>query len=286
MTAAPPLPPRATWLGLVQAAVAEDVGPGDATTRALVPPGLEGEARIEIREALVLAGLELAREVFAGFGVEFEARACDSAQCASGELAAVVRGSAQGILTAERTALNFLQRLSGVATHTWRFCEAVAGTRARIVDTRKTTPGWRVLEKYAVRCGGGLNHRTGLYDGILIKDNHIAIAGSTAGAVKRARAEAPPELRVQVEVESVEMARAAIDAGADLLLIDNQPLEVIARIVKLAGDAVPTEATGGITLENVEAIARTGVDRISVGALTHSARAVDLSLEWSRTSSS
>ena len=285
MISAPPFPPRATWLGLVQAALAEDVGPGDATSDALIPPDLEGEARIEVREPLVLAGIELAREVFARFRVDLEAQAPDAAELEAGDLAASVRGPARGILTAERTALNFLQHLSGVATNTRRFCRAVAGTRAQIVDTRKTTPGWRTLEKYAVRCGGGVNHRAGLYDGVLIKDNHIAITGSVAGAVKRARAKAPPGLRVQVEVESLEMARSAIDAGADLLLIDNQPLEVIARIVELAGESVPTEASGGVTLDNVAAVARTGVDRISIGALTHSATAVDLSLEWSRTSS-
>lgn len=281
----PPLPPRATWLGLVKAALDEDVGPGDATTDALVPAELEGEARIEVREPLVLAGLELAREVFARLGASLEPRASDGAALEPGDVAAELRGRARGILTGERTALNFLQRLCGVATQTRRFCRAVEGTRARVVDTRKTTPGWRTLEKYAVRCGGGSNHRTGLFDGVLIKDNHIAISGSVGAAVKRARAEAPPGLRVQVEVESIEMARAALEAGADLLLIDNQPLEVIGEIVALAGESVPTEASGGVTLENVAAIARTGVDRISIGALTHSATAVDLSLEWSRTSS-
>lgn len=285
MTAAPPFPPRATWFGLVEAALAEDVGSGDATTRALVPEALQGEARIEVREPLVLSGVEVAACVFAELGVRLEAHAADGAALEPGDLAAHVAGPAQGILTAERTALNFLQRLSGVATLTRRFCEAVAGTRAQIVDTRKTTPGWRSLEKYAVRCGGGVNHRAGLFDGVLIKDNHLAICGSVGEAVKRARSEAPRGLRIQVEVESIEMARAAIDAGADLLLIDNQPPDVLAEIVKLAGDSIPTEASGGVTLESVAAVAATGVDRISIGALTHSATAVDLSLEWSRTSS-
>ncbi|MBW2281186.1 MAG: carboxylating nicotinate-nucleotide diphosphorylase [Deltaproteobacteria bacterium] len=279
-----PLPPRATWLGLVDAALAEDVGTGDATTIALVPAGLRGSARLEVREPLTICGLEVAREVFERFGADLEARGPDGSTYEPGEIAARVTGPAGGILTAERTALNFLQRLSGVATHTRRFCDAVAGTRAEIVDTRKTTPGWRALEKYAVRCGGGVNHRSGLYDGVLIKDNHIAISGSVGDAVKRARANAPASLRIQVEVESEGMAREAIDAGADLILIDNQPPGVLAQIVELARGRVPTEATGGVTLTNVAEIARTGVDRISIGALTHSAPAVDLSLEWSETS--
>ena len=284
MNAAVPLPPRATWLGLVEAALREDVGTGDATTRALVPDGLRGAARLEVREALTICGLELAREIFSRFGADLETRGADGSAYEVGDVAARVTGPAGGILTAERTALNFLQRLSGIATHTRRFCDAVAGTRAEIVDTRKTTPGWRALEKYAVRCGGGVNHRSGLYDGVLIKDNHIAISGSAGDAVKRARANASASLRIQVEVESVSMAQEAIDAGADLILVDNQPADVLARIVELARGRVPTEATGGVTLANVAEIARTGVERISIGALTHSAPAVDLSLEWSATS--
>jgi nicotinate-nucleotide pyrophosphorylase (carboxylating) len=236
---------------------------------------------LEAREALVVAGLPLAAEVFARLGASLDAAVSDGARVEPGAVVARVRGSARDLLAAERTALNFLQRLSGVATQTARFVDAVRGTSARIVDTRKTTPGWRALEKYAVRCGGGENHRTGLYDGVLIKDNHIAAVGSTGDAVKRARERAPAGLRVQVEVESVAAAREALDAGADMLLVDNQPPATIAEIVRLARGRAPVEASGGVRLENVAEIARTGVDRISIGALTHSARAVDLAMEWS-----
>ncbi len=275
------LPPRHNWDWLVERALAEDLGAGDVTSAALIPAELGGAAVIEAREALVVAGLPLAADVFERLGAAFEAAVEDGARVEPRAVVARVRGSARALLSAERTALNFLQRLSGVATQTARFVDAVRGTGARIVDTRKTTPGWRALEKYAVRCGGGENHRTGLFDGILIKDNHIAAVGSTGDAVKRAREHAPAGLRVQVEVESVAAAREALDAGADLLLVDNQPPAVIAEVVRLARGRAAVEASGGVRLENVAEIARTGVDRISIGALTHSARAVDLAMEWS-----
>jgi len=281
-----PFPPRSTWEWLVEAALTEDLGPGDATTIALVPADLEGQARIVALEQLVPSGLELARAVFEEFDVELEAEIADGEDCEAGQPLARLVGPARGILTAERTALNFLQHLSGIATQTRRFCVAVRGHRTAIVDTRKTTPGWRSLEKYAVSCGGGINHRMGLYDGILIKDNHIAVAGSAGAAVKKARDRAPAGLRIQCEVESVDQAREAIEAGVDMLLIDNQGLEVTADIVALAAGRVPLEASGGITLDNVVEVAAAGVDRISIGALTHSAAAVDISLEWLSTSSS
>jgi nicotinate-nucleotide pyrophosphorylase (carboxylating) len=227
----------------------------------------------------------MAAEVFEQLGVRFEARAQDGCGVEAGVVLAEVTGPARAVLTAERTALNFLQRLSGIASVTRRFCDAVSGTAARIVDTRKTAPGWRALDKYAVRCGGGLNHRMGLYDGVLLKDNHIAALGSVAAAVKRARERAPAALRIQVEVESLEAARAALGAGAELLLVDNQPVEVIAEIVGWVRGRIPVEATGGVNLSNVAAIARTGVDRISIGALTHSAPAADVALEWNAPSS-
>lgn len=274
------VPPRATWVWLVEAALAEDLGPGDATSLALLPAEATGEARLEARHALVVAGLEVAREVFAQRGVELVARAADGAAVETGAVVASVRGSARGILEAERTALNFVQRLSGVATLTRRFCEAVRGTRAEIVDTRKTTPGWRALEKWAVRCGGGRNHRMALYDGILIKDNHIAAVGSAGAAVALARERASRHLRIRCEVESIAQAEEALRAGADSLLVDNQPPEVIARIVALAAGRARIEASGGVNLDTVAAIARSGVDEISVGALTHSAPAADLALEW------
>jgi nicotinate-nucleotide pyrophosphorylase (carboxylating) len=280
------LPPRATWLWLVEAALAEDLGPGDATSLALLSPGDRGVAVLEARAEIVVAGLEVAREVFAQRGVACELAVRDGELVQSKTPLAHVRGGSLGILEAERTALNFVQRLSGIATLTRRFCQEVRGTRAEIVDTRKTTPGFRTLEKYAVRCGGGRNHRIALYDGILIKDNHIAAVGSVAAAVARARERGSRHLRVRVEVESLAQAREALDAGADALLVDNQPPAVIAAIVAEARGRARVEASGGVTLESVGAIARTGVDEISVGALTHSAPAADVALEWTARSSS
>jgi nicotinate-nucleotide pyrophosphorylase (carboxylating) len=279
-------PPRATWLPLVEAALAEDLGPGDATSLALIEPDQKGEARLEARQELVVCGLEVAREVFARRGVELEARAQDGDVVAPDAELARVRGAALGILEAERTALNFVQRLSGIATLTRRYVQAVHGTSADIVDTRKTTPGWRALEKYAVRCGGGRNHRMALYDGILIKDNHVAAVGSVGRAVALARERGSRHLRIRAEVESLAQAREALDAGADSLLVDNQPPPVICAIVTAAKGRARIEASGGVTLETVAAIARTGVDEISVGALTHSAPAADVALEWTARSSS
>ena len=195
-----------------------------------------------------------------------------------------IRGSARAILTAERVALNFAQRLSGIATITARFVEAVAGTGAQILDTRKTTPGWRALEKFAVACGGGVNHRFGLYDGILIKDNHLAALrheppNAIAAAVRRSR-EAYPKLRVEVEADTLEQAAQARDAGADIILLDNMPNEMLREAVRLIDKKAKTEASGGVNLATVRGMAETGVDFISVGALTHSAPAVDIALDW------
>ncbi len=280
------MPPRTTWIWLVEAALAEDLGPGDATSEALIPEEIAGVAHVEVREPATLAGMEVAREVFERNEVVWEATRLDGARVDGGVVIAVVRGSVRGILAAERTALNFLQRLSGIATLTASFCDAVRGTRATIVDTRKTTPGWRTLEKFAVRCGGGTNHRMGLYDAMLIKDNHIRAVGSVADAVKRARAQNPSGLRIQIEVESLREAQEAIEAGADALLIDNRTPPEISEIVAFAGGRSLLEASGNITLANVAEVARTGVDRISVGALTHSAPAVNIALEWNARSTS
>jgi len=273
-------PSRSTWLWLVEAALAEDIGPGDATSEALLERDAIGEAQLEARGAIVVAGLEVAREVFAQRGVACELAVADGATAQSGDVLARVRGPAIGILEAERTALNFVQQLSGVATLTRAFCAAVAGTRAQIVDTRKTTPGFRTLEKWAVRCGGGRNHRMALFDGILIKDNHIAAVGGAREAVTRARERGSRHLKIRCEVESLEQAREALAAGADSLLVDNQPPAVIEKIVELCRGRARVEASGGVNLETVAAIARTGVDEISVGALTHSAPAADVALEW------
>ena len=277
-------PARATWLWLVEAALAEDIGPGDATSEALLASDAVGEARLEARDAIVVAGLAIAREVFAQRGVDCELLVADGVAAARGQALARVRGRAIGILEAERTALNFVQRLSGIATLTRRFCTEIKGTRAEIVDTRKTTPGWRTLEKWAVRCGGGRNHRIALYDGILIKDNHIAAVGGVGAAVTRARERGSRHLRIRCEVESLEQAREALAAGADSLLVDNQPPEVIAKIVALCAGGARVEASGGVNLATVAAIAQSGVDEISVGALTHSAPAADVALEWTASS--
>jgi nicotinate-nucleotide pyrophosphorylase (carboxylating) len=283
------MPPPQAWVWLVDAALTEDLGPGDVTSEALIPARLDGEARVEAREALVIAGTEVAGEVFSRCGVTWDPVRADGTNVEPGALIGTVRGRARGILAAERTALNFLQRLSGIATLTRQFCQAVDGTGAVIADTRKTTPGWRALEKFAVRCGGGTNHRMGLYDEILIKDNHVSAIGSVTEAVRQALSHSPPGGLVQVEVESDSQARSAIQAGAHALLIDNltpaRTAEIVA-LVRAMGREVLLEASGGVTLATVAEIARTGVDRVSVGAITHSAPAADIALEWHVRSSS
>ena len=275
------MPASRSWQHLVELALEEDIGPGDATTPLVVEAGHSGHACIEAREDLVACGLPVAAEVFLAVDPEIDVRALaeEGAAIRAGDLLAEIRGELRSILAAERTALNFLYRLCGVASWTRRFVDAVAGTGARIVDTRKTLPGWRVLDKYAVAAGGGVNHRVGLYDGILLKDNHVALAGGVAAAVKAARAAAPANLRVQVEVESEDDAVAAVEAGADFLLLDNRTAEELRSIVARVGEAATLEASGGVSLANVREIAQTGVHRISIGALTHSAPGVDVALE-------
>jgi len=277
----PPLPAEATWLPLVERGLAEDLGPGDVTSQAVVPAGRKGSAVIEARQDLVVCGLPVAEAVFRRVDPEvgFHAERPEGEPAAAGRVLASLDGSVRSLLAAERTALNFLGRLCGVATATRRFVDAVAGTRARIVDTRKTLPGWRVLDKYAVAVGGGLNHRMGLFDALLVKDNHVTAAGGVLAATRAARAGAPPHLHLQVEVESLEDAVRAADAGADSLLLDNLPPATLARIVARLGERLTLEASGGITLESVAAVAATGVHRISVGALTHSAPCADVALE-------
>jgi nicotinate-nucleotide pyrophosphorylase (carboxylating) len=274
-------PPARVWAWLVERALEEDLGTGDVTSRLVIPAGARSTAVIEAREPLVLCGIEVAAAVFERVdpSLDFVARRRDGEQVEAGEPLATVGGSVRALFAAERTALNFLGRLCGIASFTRRFVDAVAGTGARIVDTRKTLPGWRALDKYAVATGGGVNHRMGLFDGILLKDNHIAIAGGVAAAVKAALAEAPIHLRVQVEVESEEQAAAALDAGAHSLLLDNCPVPLLARLVERFGARALLEASGGVTLDNVRAVAATGVHRISIGALTHSAPAADVAME-------
>jgi nicotinate-nucleotide pyrophosphorylase (carboxylating) len=274
-------PPESSWRELLLRALAEDIGAGDLTSHLTLPADLELEAVMLARSPLVLCGLRLAERAFTEVDPRIRfAAALQEGSTASPETSlAFVSGPARGILAAERTALNFLARMSGVATTTRSFLERVAGTRAEIVDTRKTLPGWRVLDKYAVAVGGGTNHRTGLFDAVLVKDNHIAAAGGVAAAVKSARQGTPAHLWLQVEVESEADAEAALEAGADALLLDNRPLHELRRLVAHFGDRTTLEASGGVTLETVRQIAETGVHRISIGALTHSATSADISLE-------
>jgi len=265
---------------VVQEALAEDVGAGDITTVATVPVEAHAEAQIVAKAAGIIAGLPVAQRVFYHLdpAVEFRPVVGEGAAVRAGETVARLFGRAHPILTGERVALNFLQHLSGIATHTARFVALVQGTRARITDTRKTVPGLRVLAKYAVRVGGGHNHRLGLYDAVLIKENHAAAAGGIAAAVARARGFAPHTMRIEVEVRDMREVEEALAAGADILLLDNLTAEQIRPIVEHIGARALTEASGGITEENVVAIAAAGVDIISVGALTHSVPALDLSL--------
>jgi nicotinate-nucleotide pyrophosphorylase (carboxylating) len=273
------LPPSVD--SLIALALEEDLGRGDVTSDAIFDAGSQVSGRIVAKEPLVVAGVEVARAVFVRVDarVRFDAVVEDGQRLERGEPLAVVAGPTRSVLAAERTALNFLQRLSGIATLTRRFVDAVAGTQAVICDTRKTAPGWRALDKLAVRAGGGANHRADLASGVLIKDNHIAACGSVRAAVERARARAPHSLRVEVEVTRGDQIDEALAAGAEVILLDNMtPDGVLKAVQAIAGRAV-VEVSGGVSLETVRAFAEAGADRISVGALTHSARAVDLSLE-------
>ena len=265
---------------LLDLAFAEDIGIGDITTEATVPPDQKVIGTLHTKSEGVVAGLPVAERTFTRLDSDltFHAFVSDGDTITFGARIAKIQGCAKSILIGERTALNFLQRLSGVATLTSQFVKAVSDYDVKIVDTRKTTPGWRSLEKHAVRVGGGHNHRFGLYDGVLIKDNHIVAAGGIGNAVQRARQAAPHTTKIEVEVETVEQVNEALEAGADILLLDNMSIETMQQIVKLIDNRVVTEASGGITLERVRAVASTGVDLISVGALTHSAIPMDISL--------
>lgn len=269
----------------VERALREDLGQGDLTTLATIPAEARAEARFVFREPGVLCGLPVLRAVFAAVdpALTLTAHLAEGARVPRGATVATVAGPSRGILSGERVALNLLQRLSGIATLTARYVEAVRGTQARILDTRKTTPGLRALEKYAVRTGGGTNHRYGLYDGVMLKDNHLAMLAAQgvdlAGAVRRAQAAVGPMVRVEVEVENVEQAVVAAEAGATMILLDNMPPDQLrAAVAAVAGRAL-LEASGGITLDSIRAVAESGVDFISVGALTHSARALDIGLD-------
>jgi nicotinate-nucleotide pyrophosphorylase (carboxylating) len=266
---------------LLQRALSEDIGAGDLTSHLTLPADLEIEATLVARSELVLCGLRLAAAAFSEVDsrIRFAAALREGSAASPDAPLAFVSGPARGILAAERTALNFLGRMSGVATTTRDFVQRVAGTGAEIVDTRKTLPGWRVLDKYAVAVGGGANHRAGLFDALLVKDNHIAAAGGVAAAVEAARLGTPAHLWLQVEVESEADAEAALEAGADALLLDNRSPDELRGLVARFGARTTLEASGGVDLGTVRRIAETGVHRISIGALTHSAPSADVSLE-------
>ena len=268
----------------VQLALSEDIGTGDVTTQATVPEDAMARARMRAREQLVVAGLDLAEAAFRELSpnMQFNREAKDGQTVEAGQTLLKISGPARALLSAERVALNFAQRLSGIATLTAQFVAATRGTNAQILDTRKTTPGWRRLEKYAVTCGGGRNHRFGLFDMVLIKDNHLAAladANAIAAAVERTRARWPG-LKVEVEADTLEQVDQAVAAGADIVLLDNMSLEQVKLAVERCKGRAQTEASGGISLTTVQAVARTGVDFISAGALTHSARAVDIGLDF------
>jgi nicotinate-nucleotide pyrophosphorylase (carboxylating) len=273
-----PLDPSA-YRDLVASALAEDIGSGDVTTKAIVTGDVRGHGVLVAKSALIVAGLAVAGEAFAQVdrATALRARVNDGAACEPGVVLGEVRGPARALLTAERVALNFLQRLSGIATLTRQFVDAAEG-RITVLDTRKTTPTLRALEKYAVRVGGGTNHRFGLYDAFLIKDNHIRIAGGIVPAVQRAR-RSRPDLQVEVEAQSREQVDDALAAGVDVLLVDNLRVEEVAEAVARARGRARVEISGGVTLDRIPALAATGADFVSIGALTHSAPAADISLE-------
>lgn len=266
---------------IIEVALAEDIGSDDITTIAVVDKNAEGKAEIIAKEHLVVAGTLIAEAVLKTVDgkIDFKALVKDGDSVRKGKTIARVSGRLSAILAGERVALNFLQRLSGIATLTSQFVNRAKGFKVKILDTRKTTPGLRILEKYAVRMGGGFNHRFGLCDGILIKDNHIAAVGSIREAVFRARRKAPKNMLIEVEAKKLDEVREAIIAGADVIMLDNMKPYQMKQAVKTIGKTALIEASGGVNLKNIMEIAKTGVDFISIGALTHSARAVDISLE-------
>jgi nicotinate-nucleotide pyrophosphorylase (carboxylating) len=270
----------------VHAALAEDLGSGDVTTLATVPANAKSVALMRAREPFTVAGLQFAELAFRELSPKIQVQKFihEGQKVAAGKTLLKISGSSRAILSAERVALNFVQRLSGVATATAQFADLVRGTKAKILDTRKTTPGWRRFEKYAVKCGGGKNHRIGLFDLVLIKDNHLVALrnekpNAIAAAVARARQKFP-KLKVEVEADTLPQVAQATEAGADIILLDNMPPEKLRQAAKIVRGRAKTEASGGVSLKTVRAIAATGVDYISIGAITHSARAVDIGLDF------
>ena len=265
---------------LIELALEEDIGPGDITTDHLVGAQTKGNGFIVAKENLVVAGLDLACRVFQRIDadIQFHSPFTDGDRVQVGDIVVELSGRLSTLLTGERTALNFLQRLSGIATLTRDYAAQLAGKDVKLLDTRKTTPGWRELEKYAVRIGGGTNHRMGLYDAVLIKDNHIAAAGSITEAVKRISARVPDSTIIEVEADNLDQVKEAVDAGAHIIMLDNMTTEQIESAVTLVGGRSKLEVSGGITKGRLTELADTGIDYISSGALTHSAQAVDLSM--------
>lgn len=265
---------------IIENALEEDIHTGDITTLAVVRERHEARARLTAKEPLILAGIEVAVRVFRMVDprIAFTPRFSDGDKLQSGDVIAEMLGDAASLLQGERVALNFLQRMCGVATLTGQYMTAVKGTKARIVDTRKTTPGLRSVEKYAVRVGGGNNHRSGLYDGVLIKENHITAAGGIGIAIARARGYIPHTMKIEVETETLAEVAEALAAGADIIMLDNMDLAAMREAVAMIAGRALVEASGGVNLETVREIAETGVDIISVGALTHSCRAMDISM--------
>jgi len=265
---------------IIRTALQEDIGIGDVTTRATIAPSSSSRAELVAKEDFVLAGIDVAAEVFRTIDpdVSFEALVEDGQMVKRGDVLAWIKGASTALLQGERVALNLLQRMSGIATLTSKFVAEIEGTGASIVDTRKTMPGLRVLDKYSVRTGGGTNHRTALYDGVLIKENHIRAAGGITAAITSARRQIPHTLKIEIETTSREEVAEALDAGADIIMLDNMGLRQMEEAIALIDGRALAEASGGINLDTVRAIAETGVDLISVGALTHSSPAVDISM--------
>ncbi|HGE70447.1 TPA: carboxylating nicotinate-nucleotide diphosphorylase [Candidatus Poribacteria bacterium] len=272
---------RLDSIEIIRLALDEDIFTGDITSESMIPDDVMAKASFLSKDNGIVAGLDVVKAVFHKVDQEivFNKLVTDGTEIYKGQIIAIAEGRAKSLLSAERTALNFLQRLSGIATNTSRYVKAVSGYKAVIVDTRKTTPGWRVLEKYAVRVGGGHNHRFGLYDAVLIKDNHIAVVGSIAKAVAMAREKIPHTMKIEVETENLDQVAEAIESGVDIIMLDNMSLDMMSEAVKLIDGRALVEASGGVKLENVTDIAKTGVDLISIGALTHSAMPLDISME-------
>ncbi len=266
---------------LIELALAEDIGPGDLTSEALFPAKATGRADFVAREAMVVSGLQVASAVFARLdpGCRFRALEAEGTRVRAGARLASVSGPLRSLLTGERTALNFVRRLCGIASLTREYVDALAGTDCTLLDTRKTTPGWRALEKAAVRAGGGHNHRLGLFDGVMIKDNHIQAAGSIAKAIGLARRRVPPTVRIEVECDDLRQVRSAVAAGADIVMLDNMSPKKMARAVQIVDGRALTEASGRLDLGTIRAAAEAGVDFASVGALTHGAKAADVAMD-------